>query len=85
MSRLALLSMTAAVMLSGCMSDHDPGSSYYRDGYYGRGYAGNGYYHGSDYGGSRYRVVDSYRYDTGYRPPRVRPLPLLRPVRPSRR
>ncbi|TWT13890.1 hypothetical protein [Reyranella sp. CPCC 100927] len=87
MSRLALLLMAAAVVLSACVSDHGPGSSYYRDGYYGGGYAGDGYYRGGDYGGGRYRVKDSYRYqDTSYRPPRVRQLPLLRPVvRPSRR
>ena len=61
MSRLALLSITALVMLSACVPDRGP--SYYRDGYYrdsGYGY-GDGYY-----GGSRYGYNDGYRYRDRY-------------------
>lgn len=74
MSRLALLSISALVLLSACVPDRGP--SYYRDGYYGDGYYrdrnyNGGYYGYKDgyYGGSRYGYRDGYRYrDRSYRP-----------------
>ncbi len=69
MSRLALLSIVAAGLLSACVSDRGPRSSYYDDGYYGSGSARDGYYRDGYYGGSRYRTKDGYRYgDSSYRP-----------------
>jgi len=66
MSRLALLSITALVMLSACVPDRGP--SYYRDGYYRDGYYRDSRYgYGDGYdGGSRYGYNDGYRYRDRY-------------------
>jgi len=61
MSRLALLSIAALVLLSACVPDRGPRSSYYGDGYYGGGYTGDGYYRSGYSGGSRYGYKDGYR------------------------